>query len=425
MNLGPSEHPPARWPLNRGGCTFPVHPERHGGAVKNTITLGRIAGIPVGISWSWIPVFGLLIWSLARGVFPSTNPGLGSGAYALMAGAAAVAFFGSLLLHELGHALQARRDDVEIDGIVLWLLGGVARFRGRLATAGTEFRIALAGPLVTASLAVVFLGCAWLLPLSAPADGVVAWLGYTNVLLLAFNIVPALPLDGGRMLRSALWRARGDLRWATRVCASLGFAIACLMIGAGALSSVATGSYQGVWLAIVGWFILVSARHELRLVSLQSALDGFVVSDVMSHHPIVSQADQTVRDFMAEVPAGDRSPAYPVLEGLRPVGILPSPVGSSRAREGDPTEVHVRDRMLRIDQIPLLAPDEPASEALRVMVESGTDDALVLEDGRLAGVVCAQDVEDALRVGTRRQQRGAAGRPDGNRGLRARNRSGS
>src|ERR671934_1087550 len=161
-----------------------------------SIALGRIAGIRIGINWSWLVVFALITWSLASGVFPSTNPGLSHGTYIAMAIAAAVLFFTSLLLHELGHAVVARREGMEIEGITLWLFGGVARFRGMFPSAGAEFRIAIAGPLVSLLLGVGFVLIALVPGLPRAVDGVVSWLGYINLTLLVFNLIPALPLDG-------------------------------------------------------------------------------------------------------------------------------------------------------------------------------------------------------------------------------------
>lgn len=368
--------------------------------MRSTFRLGRIAGVPIGLSWTWIPVFGLVVWYLAASVFPSTNPGLGGGTYVVMAVAAALLFFGSLLLHELGHTLRARREGVEIESITLWLLGGVARFRGGFPSAGAEFRTAVAGPLVTAGLAASFIAVAVLTHLGAALDGLVAWLGYVNLLLLVFNLLPALPLDGGRIFRSALWQARGDHSCATRIAAATGIGIGGLLIAAGILTAFTAGAFGGLWLALIGWFVLSSARHEARLVSLQGALRGFVVSDLMTPHPIVSHAEQTLRDFMAEIPEDDPSVAYPVLDGLRPVGILPSPRNVSG---GASTTLRVRDRMVRLDRVPLLAVDEPAPDAILAMIEANAGSALVMDDGHLAGIVCSRDITEALKVGARRQ----------------------
>ena len=371
--------------------------------MNTTFRLGRIAGIPIGLSWTWIPVVGLFVWSLAANVFPSTNPGLTTGTYVAMGVAAAFLFFASLLLHELGHALRARRDGVEIGGITLWLLGGVARFRGGFPTAGAEFRIAVAGPLVTAGLAASFITLAALTRLSPAIDGVFAWLGYINLLLLVFNLLPALPLDGGRILRSALWRIKGDHASATRIAAVLGIGIGALMIAVGTATVVMANDFSGVWFAFIGWFILTAARAELQRVALEGALEGFVVADLMTHHPIVSQADQTIRDFMAEVPADDASAAYPVLDGLRPVGILPSLRGLTGNGSGEVASLWVRDRMVRLDQLPLLTPDGPAPEAMLAMVDANTGSALVMDDGHLVGIVSSRDIAEALKLGERRQ----------------------
>jgi Zn-dependent protease len=163
--------------------------------MNGNFTLGRVGGIELRINWSWLVVFALIVWSLAAGVFPSQNPGLSDGGYAAMAVAAAFLFFASLLLHELGHARQALREGMEIDGITLWLFGGVAQFKGSFPSAGAEFRIAIAGPLVSLGLGVGFVLLA-LAGLPSAVDGVVAWLGYINLALLVFNLIPALPLDG-------------------------------------------------------------------------------------------------------------------------------------------------------------------------------------------------------------------------------------
>jgi Zn-dependent protease len=200
--------------------------------MNGNLTLGRLGGVQVTINWSLLVVFALIVWSLAATVFPSQNPGLSDGVHLAMAIVAALLFFASVLLHELGHACQARREGMEIEGITLWLFGGIAQFKGWFPSAGAELRIAIAGPLVTLVLGVGFVLLA-LAGLPSAVDGVAAWLGYINLSLLIFNLIPALPLDGGRVLRAALWRARGDLGWATRVAADIGRGFGYLFIGLG------------------------------------------------------------------------------------------------------------------------------------------------------------------------------------------------
>ncbi|MBA3839549.1 MAG: site-2 protease family protein, partial [Thermoleophilaceae bacterium] len=201
--------------------------------MTSSFRLGRIAGVEIGVNWSWLIIFALIAFSLAARIFPDQNPGLSDETYVVMALVAATLFFCSILAHELGHAIQAIRDGMEIDGITLWLFGGVAKFKGQFPSAGAEFRIAVGGPLVSLAIGISFVVLGVLLPLPAAVDGVVMWLGYINLILLVFNLLPALPLDGGRMLRAALWYFRSDFRSATRVAAGLGRVFGQLLIAGG------------------------------------------------------------------------------------------------------------------------------------------------------------------------------------------------
>jgi Zn-dependent protease len=232
--------------------------------VGSNIRLGRIAGIEIGVNWSWLVVFALIAWSLGTAVFPAENPHLSSGTYAAMAIVAAVCFFASLVLHELGHAVVARRNRIRIDGITLWLFGGVAKLGGAMPSAGAEFRVAIAGPLVSLAIGGVLVGVSVLSRLPEAVDGVVAWLGYTNLILLVFNLLPALPLDGGRMLRSSLWRLWGDYRRATEAAVRLARGLAVAIILGGLVLLGVQGAYSGLWLAFVGWFLLQAAAAEGR-----------------------------------------------------------------------------------------------------------------------------------------------------------------
>ena len=203
--------------------------------MTSTFRLGSVAGVEIGIHWSWLLIFALIVWSLAEAVFPETNPGLDDRTYLIMAVVAVLLFFASLLLHELGHATRAAREGMEIAGITLWLFGGVARFRGMFPSAGAEFRIAIAGPLVSLAIGLFALATALLVPLPGAVDGVAFWLGYVNLVLLVFNMIPALPLDGGRVLRSLLWARRHDFLAATRTAAAIGQGFGQFLIALGAL----------------------------------------------------------------------------------------------------------------------------------------------------------------------------------------------
>lgn len=356
-----------------------------------TLTLGRVAGIRIGINWSWLIVFALIVWTLGASVFPAQDPRLSSGTYAAMAIVAAFLFFSSLLLHELGHALQARREGVEIEGITLWLFGGVASFKGMFPSAAAELRIALAGPVVSAALGGIFVGIAAAVHRPLAVDGVAAWLGYINLLLLAFNMLPALPLDGGRVLRALLWRRKGDFAGATRIAAAVARGFAYAMIGLGLLALVFGGSWSGAWLAFLGWFLLQASGLEARSVMLRDALGGLRVRDLMVRSPVVVSADSTLAEFMDEVAFRHRFTTYPVLEGRRVIGLLPF-ASVVRVPRSAWEQTYVRDCILPHAGVPVVRQDEDLLEALDQINAGGINRALVMDDGTLEGLLSITDV---------------------------------
>ena len=362
-----------------------------------TFTIGRIAGVRIGVNWSWAIVFALIVWALADNVFPVQNPGLSTGVYVAMAFVAALLFFGSLLLHELGHAVQARREGMQVSDITLWLFGGVARFRGEFPSAGAEFRIAVAGPLVTAALACAFLAGAATVPLASPADGVATWLGFISLLLLAFNLLPAIPLDGGRVLRAALWQLKGDFRWATRAAAQVSRAFAFLIVAAGVALLVAGDPVGGTWLAFIGWFLLQAAGSEARYLLVHDALAGLRVRDVMQPQPVTVRSEETLAEFMDTVAGAARFTTYPVISNGRAVGVLPfGRVLATPWREW--SERRVGDCMLRPDEVPSFGEDETAVEALQTLADAPLQRGLVVEQGRLVGLLSISDFTRVLAL---------------------------
>ena len=365
--------------------------------MHSSLELGRVAGIRIGVNWSWLVVFALIVWTLVSAVFPSQNPGLSEGAYLGMGIAAALLFFFSLLLHELGHAFQARREGMEIEGITLWLFGGVARFSGMFPSAGAEFRIAVAGPLVSLLLGALFIGVAVGIRGPEEADGVAAWLGYINLTLLVFNLLPALPLDGGRVLRSALWAARRNFRFATLVAAGVSRVIAVLMIAGGLFFLIFESSFSGAWFAFLGWFLLQAATGEARYLAVRQALGELRVRDVMISKPVTVPADLTLGLFMDHVAWSRRYTTYPVVDNGRALGLLTF----SRVAETPRSEWNtrrVRDCMIPRDQVPVLSADESAIDALAELSESEVNRGLVLEGDRLAGLLSITDLARALEV---------------------------
>jgi Zn-dependent protease len=358
--------------------------------VNPGLVLGRVAGVRISVHWSWLIVFALIAWTLAAVVFPEQNPGHSDGAYATMAVVASAAFFGSLLLHELGHAVQARRESMEIEGITLWLFGGVAAFRGEFPSALAELRIALAGPLVTAVLASIF-GLMTAVALPDPAGGVLAWLAVMNLLLLGFNLLPALPLDGGRVLHALVWGRTRDRRRATSVGAGAGRALGFVMIAGGLALVLGGAAGSGIWFAFLGWFLLQAAMAEQRDLALREALGGLRVEDLMVHRPVVAPAGEPLNRFIDEVAHVHRFTTYPVVDDGKVVGLLPFArvAATPRVRWDDST---VRDCMLSLAECAVVSPGAPLLDALAEMERQGRTRALVLEEGELAGLLSITDV---------------------------------
>ena len=371
--------------------------------MTSSVELGRIAGIRIGAHWSLLVVFALIVWSLASAVFPDQNEGLSDGTYLAMAIVAALFFFASILLHELGHAFQARREGMEIDGITLWLFGGVAQFRGTFPSAGAEFRIAIAGPIVSLLLGLFFVAIAGVTTMTPEVDGVAAWLGYINLTLLIFNLLPALPLDGGRVLRAALWGARDNFDWATRVAGNIGRGFGFLFIAGGIALFVFANSFSGAWLAFIGWFLLGAASAELRFLAVRDALGGLRVRDLMVREPATVPAGLSLGQFMDDVVWPNRYTTYPVVENGRAVGLLPFRCVAQIPR-GEWDERTVRDCMLSRDDVPVLDEDEEIVDVLDELGQ-GPGRGLVLDGDRLVGLLSISDLARTLETNGGRRRR--------------------
>jgi Zn-dependent protease/CBS domain-containing protein len=362
-----------------------------------SLRIGRVAGVEIGVNWSWLVIFGLISWSLGAAIFPESNPGLGDGAYVAMAVVAAVLFFGSLLLHELGHAVVAQREGMEIEGIVLWLFGGVAQFKGLFPSANAELRIALAGPAVSLAIGVAMLALGALAPLPPEIDGVVTWLGGINILLLVFNMLPALPLDGGRVLRALLWRASGDFTRATRTAGGLGQAFGQAMIFGGILLLFLTGAVGGLWLALIGWFLFAAAGAEARMATIAAALRPLRVSDAMARRPETAAGDMTLAGFANGVFADSRHAAYPVLDGPEVLGAVSYRDVAAVAPE-DWGLTRVRDVARPVGELLVLAPDDNLGDAATSLAQDDLGRALVLDQGALAGLLSMTDVARLIEL---------------------------
>jgi Zn-dependent protease len=311
-----------------------------------TIRIAKIAGIPVGISPWWIVIVALLTWSLGVDVFGAGAAHLGRPAAMALALASVLTVFAGILAHELAHALVARRYGVEIEEVDLWLLGGVARMRNQPRHALDELRFAVAGPAATALLALAFGAVSLALSPGAPA-ALRAFVDYQvsiNALIAVFNLLPALPLDGGRAARAVLWLRSGDLRAATVVTAMGGRGLGYAMIGLGVVGALA-GYGAGLWSTLVGIFLVVAAAGERHRVELADALEGVTVAELMTPHPAIApgEGEPTVH---AGEPAGGllENPGFQRAGRAVVIDEAGRPIGFVSARD---LELHSRPRRLR------------------------------------------------------------------------------
>ena len=345
--------------------------------------LFRLLGIPISLDASWLIILALLTWTLIN-LFREEVSDLPDAAYWAIGLGTALAFFASIVLHELGHALVARAVGIRIRGITLFLFGGVAEMEDEPPSAGKEFLMAAAGPAVSVVLAALF----WLFATLAEAPWFVVPLKYLagiNLVVLVFNLVPAFPLDGGRVLRSALWGATGNLRRATYWAALSGQAFAWLLIGLGVLHFFAGNVFHGVWLGLIGLFLHGAARGGYQQVLVKQALRGEQVSRFMNREPIVVAPELDLRSWVEDYVYRYHRKLFPVASNGRLEGVI-----GTRALARYPREEwakHTVAEAMRQDMDALsIPPDADALQALEKMQRTGSSRLLVLDGGRLVGI---------------------------------------
>lgn len=370
--------------------------------MKATFTLGRIAGVRVAVNWSVLVIFWLVAVSLAGGRLAHAYPGYPTAAYWGLGLAVAVVFFVSILAHELGHAVVARRNGIEVEDMTLWMLGGVARLKSEAPSPGAELRIAGVGPLISALLGILFAAlAAWLGLLSVPGPMVesVAWLAGINIVLALFNSIPAAPLDGGRLLRAALWKFTGDPVRAAVIAAAAGRGFGWLLVVYGFASMFATGSFSALWTALIGGFMVAAATAEGRQAQMRGTLAGVTVRGVMTPDPVTVSASTTVGEFLAAAPFGHhRHTAFPVVAADgSPVGLVTVARidGTPLPQRGSTTMAEV---MAPVADVATASPDEPISDVLPRLESSGENRVLVLEPEtrRLVGIVSPTDINRTI-----------------------------
>ncbi len=377
-------------------------------AQRRQIHLGTMFGFPVQVDPSWLIVFFWLTWSLAATYFPQVYSGWATATRWALAAVTSLLFFGSVLLHELGHSLVARKQGVPVKDITLYIFGGVAQISEEPRSPKEEVLMALAGPAVSLALGGLLV-VLWLVvgPVSQAVGAVAMYVGFSNLFLGAFNLIPGFPLDGGRVLRAVLWGARDDLMWATRWASWVGQVVSYLfiLVGIGEAMMGAWGS--GMSLVLVGMFLQTAAKSSYAQLTIRTLLSDHIVAEAMSGVCAIVPPQVTL-DMLVEhyiVQGGQRCFAVSGPDG--PVGLLTvhrvSDVPRSKWRD-----THVRDVMIALEDTKSVSPETDLEEAMRYMAADGVNQLPVLRDGKLVGMLTREDLVTFIRERMSREREGRA-----------------
>ena len=375
------------------------------------VPLGKIAGIPIYLDYSWFVIFFLIVWTISYSLMPSVFPGL-SPFYSLIIGVVtALLFFASLLVHELAHCIVARRNGLRIRRITLFLLGGVSDMEDEPTNASVELRMAAVGPLTSLAIALLF-GAIWLfseyLALSPLIQAPLFYLALVNLLMAGFNFIPAFPMDGGRVLRSLLWKRNGDLVRATEEASTAGRAIAWVIIFVGVFFLFFIDLISGIWFVLIGWFISSSSSASLRQTMIEEDLRGVKAADLMTRNVDSVTPDMTLQELSEEF-LRTKHTGFPVTANGQLEGCVTMHDLRRFGREKWAT-IRVRDAMTPKDKLVTACAEDPAMTVLSSMQRGSIGRIFVMDGDRVSGIITRSDVVKALelREGTLGISRGKA-----------------
>lgn len=370
--------------------------------MRSQIKLGRIGGIEIGLHYSWFVIALLIAFSLAAH-FHTVNPSWNSAWTWAAAVITSVLFFGTLLLHELAHSLVARSRGLTVRAITLFALGGVSQIESEAPDAKSEFWIAIVGPLTSFVIGILCIGIAAAMGWTPgreprnPAPAVLVWLGYINIGLAAFNMIPGYPLDGGRVLRSIAWWITQSMERATRIAATNGQVVAFLFILYGIYRFFLGASFGGLWIAFIGWFLLDAARSSYVQVGLVAGLRGHRVADLMERDCATVPAYLSVRDFVEEYLLHSANRCFIVVHDHLPVGIVTASEVKSVGRDSW-SQTSLQGIMRPLDHIPSVPPEMPAVKALDVLSREGVNELAVVSSGKLEGIFSRNQIARFLQL---------------------------
>jgi Zn-dependent protease/predicted transcriptional regulator len=366
-----------------------------------SIRLGRVAGIPIGLHYSWFLIAALITFSLA-GRFQETHPAWDTPTIWAISAFTAVLFFATLLAHELSHSVVARARGLSVRSITLFALGGIAHIEKDATTATTEFLVAIVGPIVSFAIGFACIGVAQTMGWSIGngsagiTGSVLGWLGSINVVLATFNLIPGYPLDGGRVLRALLWGIYKDQDRATRNAARVGQTVAGIFIAWGLLQFFLGAGFGGLWLAFIGWFLMMAAQASYAEVSMSEALRDIHVSEVMANDCVTVDPRVKVQGLVDDVLLRTGRRCVMVKSDGRVVGLVtPNEIRAvDRARW---SEVTVADVMRPLERLRTVDPDTSVSDALKTMAREDVNQLPVVSDGRLEGIVSRAHILQLLQ----------------------------
>lgn len=361
---------------------------------SNSVKILSLDDFEIKIDPSWFVIAALITWNLSQQYFPDVVPDASAHTYLVIALIGMLGLFISLLLHELAHSVVARRLGIEIKSITLFIFGGLAELGSEPKSARDEFLIAVAGPIMSLFLAFCFWLFTQIALLASGPDtfvAVLSYLGAINLVLALFNLVPAFPLDGGRILRAYLWHRSGNILKATQIAAQSGAVFAYFLMAMGVLALFQGAFVSGLWYLLIGGFVLVAARSAYTSKLAQTVLADKVVSDLMTLSPVTATPDMTLSEFVNQIMLRHSVSFVPVVDGDVLLGHIDQVVLSRVDRENWGS-TRVGDVFVCLDNSAIVAPDMPVSKLLDQISQTSRRKYMVVHDQKLLGIVTLADL---------------------------------
>lgn len=363
---------------------------------KNTISLGRILGIPVGLDPSWFLIFVLITWTLASSYFPNEFKNWSTVQFWIVGAVTAILFFTSVVLHELGHSILALRYKIPVTKITLFIFGGVAQIASEPPSAVAEFFIAIAGPLTSFALAAIFSLLEVVSTSVAPIFAMAKYLAYINGALALFNLIPGFPLDGGRVFRAIVWGITHNLRRATEIATTLGRAVAYLFIIYGVWQILQGNWANGLWIAFIGWFLENAATAQLQQQRIHDLLAGHTVAQAMSRSCVTVPVDLTLQELVDRHILGEGQRCLMLTKGEEIAGLLTLHHIREVPREKWGT-ITAGEVMTPLSTMKRITPEAGLEKALDEMGADGVNQLPVVSDSKVEGMLSREDIINYLR----------------------------